>query len=264
MSDNSSPGKIRIISLFISFLILFVVLFSLGVVVGKGISERDTSITEKIETVSPPVEAPGITIKTEHEEHQEFKDRSATPDAGVEESPRVISGEGAMEAAGDELIKEQSGDGISKPVDRTARNENDEVQKLSSNEAPVTYDPNKGNKIYTKTQDKAAERASIEEKITADQNKRPKKVKLPPIDQEGDYTVQIGSFLDRETAESVLRSMKNKGYPVFVNAMTSSDKRTWYRVRVGTFDSVEIAEEYGDNLKILEPEVKIVFITPNN
>lgn len=264
MSDNSNPGKIRIISLFISFLILFVVLFSLGVIVGKGLSERDTFITEKIETVSPPIEYPEITIKTEHEELVVIEERSTTPDAGLEESPRVIRGEGPMEAAGDELIKEQSGDGISKPVDQTARNEYDEVQKLGNNEAPVTSDPNKGNEINTKTQDIAAERASIEERITTGQNKRPKKVKLPPIDPQGDYTVQIGSFLDRETAESALRSMKNKGYPVFVNTMTSSDKRTWYRVRVGTFDSVEIAEDYGENLKILEPEVKIVFITPNN
>ena len=264
MSDNANPGKIRIISLFISFLILFVVLFSLGVIVGKGLSERDTFITKKIETVSPLGETPEITIKTEPDELVVIEERSTTPDRGLEESPRVIRGEGPMEATEDELIKEPSGNGISKPVDQTARNEYNEVQKLSNNEASVRSDPNKGNKINTKTQDKAAEGASIEEKIKTDQNKRPNKVKLPPIDPEGNYTVQIGSFLGRETAESVLRSMKNKGYPVFINTKTSSDKKKWFRVRIGTFDSVEIAKDYGENLKILEPEVKIVFITPNN
>ena len=268
MSDNTNPGQTRIISLFIAFLILFVVLFSLGVIVGKGLSERDMIIAEKIETVSPPVEAPGITIKTGHEELVVIEERSTTPDVRLEESPQLIRSEGPMEGTGDELIKEQSGNGVSKPielpVDQTVRNYNDEVQKLSNNEAALTSDPVKGNKIHVKTQGKAAERASGEEKIKTDQNKRAYKVKLPPIDPHGNYTVQIGSFIDQKTAESALRSMKNKGYPAFISTMSSLDKKKWYRVRVGTFDSVEIAEDYGENLKILEPEVKMVFITQNN
>jgi cell division protein FtsN len=58
--------------------------------------------------------------------------------------------------------------------------------------------------------------------------------------------------------------MENKGYPAFINTMTAKDKKKWYRVRVGTFNSLETAEKYGESLKVLEPEVKVVFITQNN
>lgn len=268
MSDNVSPGKTRILSLFIAFLILFVVLFSLGVIVGKGLSERDTKIAENIETASPRVEVSAKNIKTEPDELIVSRDISVAPDLPLKESPKSIRGEGLSKETGDEHIRELSGNDISKPnelpADQTIGNNNDEVKELSGSEAAAAPDPVTEDIINTKTGDKAAERASIGEKIKADKKKRANKVKLPPTDPQGSYTVQIGSFIDKKTAESVLHSMKSKGYPVFINTMMSSDNRKWYRVRIGTFDSVEIAEDYGENLKILEPEVQMVFITRNN
>ena len=70
--------------------------------------------------------------------------------------------------------------------------------------------------------------------------------------------------MDKKAAQSVLRSMKNKGYPAFISRMTATNKKKWYRVRIGTFESSLDASVYGENLKKLEPEVKMVFITQND
>ena len=199
---------------------------------------------------------------------KKLKRENIAPDAPLrEESYQSIRVEEPVAAAVDESIKERPGSDVSKPVEppaEQAARKRDEVRELSR-AAPVTAPPPAAeSKIETKTKDKAAERASIEEKIETDRKKRAGRVKLPPVDPDGKYTVQIGSFIDEKTAQSVLRSMENKGYPAFINTMTAKDKKKWYRVRIGTFNSLETAEKYGESLKVLEPQVKVVFITQNN
>jgi cell division septation protein DedD len=268
MSNNTDPGNTRVIPLFIAFLILFVVLFSLGVIVGKGLSERETIIVEKIEPAPPRAEIPRTPVQRGPQELEEIKERNIAPDAPLrEESYQSIRVEEPVAVAVDESIKERPGSDVPKPVEppsEQAARKRDEVRELSR-AAPVTAPPPAAEStVKTGTKDKAAEGASIEEKIETDRKKRAGRVKLPPVDPDGKYTVQIGSFIDERTAQSVLRSMENKGYPAFINTMTAKDKKKWYRVRVGTFNSLETAEKYGESLKVLEPEVKVVFITQNN
>lgn len=269
MSNNTDPGNTRVISLFIAFLILFVVLFSLGVIVGKGLSKRETIVVEKIETAPPRAEIPGTPIQRETQELEEIKEKNIAPDAPLrEESYQEIRVEEPVAAAVDESIKERPGSDVPKPVEppaeQAAKKRDDEARELSRAAPAVAPPPAAESTVKTKTKDKAAERASIEEKIETDRKKREGRVKLPPVDPDGKYTVQIGSFIDEKTAQSVLRSMENKGYPAYINTMTAKDKKKWYRVRVGTFNSLETAEKYGESLKVLEPQVKVVFITQNN
>ncbi|MCH7949552.1 MAG: SPOR domain-containing protein [Candidatus Dadabacteria bacterium] len=47
MSNNSGPNNSKIISLFITFAVLFIVVFSLGVIIGKGLGGSDTQTIER-------------------------------------------------------------------------------------------------------------------------------------------------------------------------------------------------------------------------
>ncbi len=88
-------------------------------------------------------------------------------------------------------------------------------------------------------------------------------IKPIKIDNNGRYTVQIGAFQDQNEANKYAKTIRSKGYPVFVKTMQGSEDKNWYRVRVGTFDDIDKASEYGEGLKTLEPEVTLVFITIN-
>ena len=47
MSNNSGTNNSKIISLFITFAVLFIVVFSLGVIIGKGLGGSDTQTIER-------------------------------------------------------------------------------------------------------------------------------------------------------------------------------------------------------------------------
>ena len=52
------------------------------------------------------------------------------------------------------------------------------------------------------------------------------------------YTIQIGAFRTKNQAEQLSQTLKNKGYPTFLNKADLGNKGVWYRVRVGRFSSL--------------------------
>ena len=250
MSNINSSDKNRIVPLLIGFLILFVVTFSLGIIVGKGISERSfKAAQEDVDTQSGPIYSEEPAFK-ESEEYQALKEELPAPSEAPQE---ITKDEPPQISVNEEIIEETQV--IAPPPPKP------EPEKVA--EVPIEPQPAQKKPEPTPQPPKQVRKAEIEETPKTDQNKREGRPKLPPIDPKGTYTVQIGSFTDKKAAESVLGSMKRKGYPAFINSMTDSDKKRWYRVRIGTFASSQIANEYGENLKILEPQVKLVFITRN-
>ena len=245
MSDKMSSGKNRVVPLVIGFIILFVVTFSLGIIVGKGISQRSFKSLEITGTVPSEPVAPENYAVREYEEFQAVREEyPAKPPISREPS--------------EEIIKEESEDEAYVEIPSQAEPPPQEIAEIPVEPEPVPQKP-----IPTPEPKREIQKAAIEEPSKTDQNKREGRVKLPPIDPKGSYTVQIGSFTDKKAAESILSSMKRKGYPAFISSMTDSNRKRWYRVRIGTFQSSQIADEYGESLKVLEPEVKIVFITLN-
>jgi len=262
---NNNPGKNRIVSLVIGFFILFVVTFSLGIIVGKGLTKRSATFTENKETIPPRVRVLEKPIDTEQEEVLMLDEKITEPDVEPEEPPKEISTEAPEDLQVKENIQEESAIEVPKPLETPQVQKADSEQKESLAKTPSTVKPEPVVKkpATTPKPEKMSRETAIEEIAKTDKNKREGRAKLPPIDPEGSYTVQIGSFTDKKAADSVLKSMKNKGYPAYVSTMTASDKKKWYRVRIGTFESSQSASDYGENLKVLEPEVKIVFITQN-
>ena len=57
------------------------------------------------------------------------------------------------------------------------------------------------------------------------------------------YTLQLSSFKDKAEAEAFLEAVKKKGYDVYLTSAEVEGKGTWWRVRLGTYDSYDEALE---------------------
>lgn len=66
------------------------------------------------------------------------------------------------------------------------------------------------------------------------------------------YTVQIGSYPDRDMAEEEMKRMKKRGYAAFLTASELPEKGTWYRVRLGSFTNKASAEKLAKELRAKE------------
>jgi cell division protein FtsN len=66
------------------------------------------------------------------------------------------------------------------------------------------------------------------------------------------FTVQIGSYPDKDMAEEEMKSMKKRGYAAFITASELPDKGTWYRVRLGSFANKDSAEKLARELRAKE------------
>ncbi|MEO8704343.1 MAG: SPOR domain-containing protein [Kofleriaceae bacterium] len=58
----------------------------------------------------------------------------------------------------------------------------------------------------------------------------------------GKFTLQLSSFQDKQEADAFLASVKSAGYQAYVTEASVNDK-TFYRVRLGTYRSMEAAND---------------------
>jgi len=241
-NNNSGPKNSKIISLFITFAILFVVVFGLGVIIGKGLGSSDTETIERSYDIeSPEVEYGASDIDTEESDVSEMDSEEIILDEETESS-----------------IDEDSGD------TETQQEETTKIQ--TPTQTPETQ--------KTPEKPEPESKVVIEEKETAEvivEKTPPTKQKsskddgaMPKIDPSGRYTVQIGAFQNQTEANKLVNLMKSNGYPAFIKQIETPDKKSWYRVRVGTFSTRSDALSYGDKLKKQEAKIKSVFITVNN
>jgi len=257
MSNNSEPTNSKTVSLFVTFVILFIVVFSLGVIIGKGLGGPDTP-----------------TIDRSYEE-EVFSEESTESEMTSEGS--VVQDSELTETESDDLILSEETQTDTDGVDKQSAVDKTEVPEMAD-EADIdtpsgkpqsgeltgelTKEPVSDSK--EETEEKQSPGASLEESPLEDQDGAPAESPLPTIDPGGQYTVQIGAFRTQSQANMVLNSMKSKGYPAFIKHVESADNKNWYRVRVGTFSTKGEAAEYGNLIKEKESGIKSVFITINN
>lgn len=74
---------------------------------------------------------------------------------------------------------------------------------------------------------------------------------------EGRWAVQVNAFPDEERARNLAERLKGKGYDAYV-AVTNIKGRTWYRVRVGRFQSLDEARKLQETLKSKENFTKAI------
>jgi cell division septation protein DedD len=72
------------------------------------------------------------------------------------------------------------------------------------------------------------------------------------LNQGGDYTIQVSSFRSMEQASDLKGRLSKKGYAAYVQSVELSDKGTWHRVRVGNYHDKEGAERVAGDLRSRE------------
>ena len=80
----------------------------------------------------------------------------------------------------------------------------------------------------------------------------------------GEYTIQIASFPNLDSAKEMEQSLKSKTYPVYIMTAVVPNKGTWYRVRIGEFSSKHEAMNYAENLKKEQPYIHSPIVTSLN
>ncbi len=82
-----------------------------------------------------------------------------------------------------------------------------------------------------------------------DDDKKPKKPDAevakvePSAEAKARFTLQLSSFQDKHEAESFLTSVKAAGYQAYVTEADVNGKGTFYRVRLGTYRSLDAAND---------------------
>lgn len=97
--------------------------------------------------------------------------------------------------------------------------------------------------------DQQTEKPEIEEKYEYDASNE--RIARGTIFTDGvKYCIQLSSWKTKSKAEAQVKKYKNKGYDAFmVEAYISRSRGTWYRVRVGYYDSLEEAEKIQKEIK---------------
>ena len=247
MRRDSSSGGGRVFSFLFAFTVLFVVVFGLGVFVGKRLSQQEFKITKRFDD-APPVPS---TAPVEEPPEAEYEQAVESPFPGTEEAA-IESPPPAVPPAEDEKKS------VEKEAD--AVKEINQAKTPESTESPAPVKPDERLAEITREIERELDKKTTGKKKETETAKST----LPQVDPDGVYTVQIGSFQDQKQANSLASALQSKGYPVFIKSMASPDNKNWYRVRVGTFGNIEAAKAYGESLKKSEPSVKLVFITVNN
>ncbi|MGB7292989.1 MAG: SPOR domain-containing protein [Thermodesulfobacteriota bacterium] len=251
MSDLSkNPGNKQIIYFFLGFLIFFAFSFSLGVIVGKQIGQsRDSSLDDVSKNIDIESGTGGNIIEDDQKTFLSEETETINGN-GIGTEDRKFPNENEKASGVDSKIEETTTDESTPQSTRSASTEIDDNAVVAES---VHKDPTSSD-----TQDQTGgHKAEI--------NNRPKELtSLPPIDSEGKYTVQVGSFLEEKAAVQFLSSLKHKRYPAFIKRVVIPGYGASYRVRIGTFGTRDKAYLYGENLKRLEPNIKSVYITMND
>lgn len=225
MTNKKQPGGFQTFMFFLGFIFLFCMVFALGVIVGKGLETEDLFHIGKKEKDDKLLASSSVTIieKTEEKKQPEPKIKKEVKPAvkTVEKKPAPVKKK-----------KEEI-----KPVKKTV--EKKTVEKKTA-EPTVKKEVKKTEKPQNLKEEKYVAKLDYS------------KPNFPATDQGGKYTVQLGSFQNIDAAYALEKKLLNKGYPCFVIKAAIPKKGTWYRVRVGTFNTKEKADAYAEQLKNIE------------
>jgi len=75
----------------------------------------------------------------------------------------------------------------------------------------------------------------------------PAAIKAPPTHKHP-FNIQIEAVMDRDGADQMVRRLQALGYPAAAET-TDIDGQTWYRVKVGPYESQEEAQDAQDKLR---------------
>jgi cell division protein FtsN len=200
-----------------AFTLASVIIFFLGMIVGKGIEARKIIKAEeplvKI-PVKPSSQGSAVAPGAQTKEDITFYDTLTKPSGAetpVEEKPKDT-----------------------KPPEKVAKTE------VKTSKPPAKEEPAPA---PAKVPVKAASPAEAPAQTISDTRESK--------DPNPSWTVQVNAYPDERSAKLLVDQLKNKGYNAKVTEVLNKGK-TWYRVRVGRYDSKEEAKKVEETLKTNE------------
>lgn len=230
MSESKSPTKRQITLLFIGFLILFILVFALGVIVGKGLGGSEIKVAK-----TDPPQMEEVVADTEVLD-------TTKPSGDISQDDLA------------QILNEAKTGGTKAAAD----SEQDATRQIE-------IETTESDKKIAMGGDAEVNLKVEKPQIVREEKKSyiSKNAPLPPVVPGGEYTIQVGSFKSESDAKNLQNKLKSKGYPAFLKQVTIG-KDTWFRLRIGTFETKDQAKIYGDIILIKEPDlIKSVYATPN-
>ena len=244
-------SRLEIAGVIVSAVAGLFVVFMLGIYAGRGLSERRPDGGEQI--VRVPV-APAVEQTPDAEERLTFYDtlgaenaeqkpsrpeRAAPPEEHVAKPVVPEPPIAAKEAHPEPVAKSEP---IAKPEPTAARRDD---------AAARTVVPTPAAKAKAERSPAPPSTARVAVALAA-----PTPTTKAP--SRGDWSVQVSATRDPRTADGVLRRLQAKGYEAFVLKVRRRGE-TFYRVRVGHYESLEEAQQVVSRLR-REPGVPEAFV----
>lgn len=225
--------------LFVLCLVILVLVFALGIIVGRGLrspvtppSVAGTPAEEGAEVADgPPVDAaslPGDPVEGESDGAPKLKfygTDAKTPEreASAVAATPAAEGDAAADAAPADSAPAPDLKGLPEPAPAKAA--------AKSSEKPAE-----------KPKAKAEAKPKAEAKKTA-------KIDTKTKAAGGKFTIQVSAFQNRSQADHLVSNLKNKGYEAYIAQAVIPGKGIWYRVRIGSFGSRDDAQKTANTLK---------------
>ena len=207
----------QLVLLATAFTLASAIVFFLGMIVGKGIEARKITRSEE-PLVKIPVKpsaqgTAGATGSQAKEEITFYDTLTKAPSAEPSEGEKPQEVKASEKTSGGE-VKSSRPPAKEAPASAPAKASAKQVEKASFAETPP------------------------QTKASATDNKA----------NDGGWTVQVNAYPDERSAKLLVDQLKNKGYNAKVTEVLNKGK-TWYRVRVGRYDSKEEAKKVEETLK---------------
>lgn len=228
--------------IFSLFIFVSLLMFTVGIVVGKGLTQTRYESILAARTVAPPpspvewvastaAAAPTGSSLTIGSNDGARSPAEATPAAPPEKPPL-------------KLIPKSQGP-VSLPADPNTKKEADKLA-LNPRIKPLL----EGAKV-AKKKPAPVEKTEEDEEDRATASNAPPAGPVPPSFAAGAYTVQVGSYPTKTDALDRITSLKQLGFPhAYLSVKKFGDgKEIWYRVWLGYYPDSEAAKKSGEYLQ---------------
>jgi cell division protein FtsN len=240
------------------FVFVSILMFTVGILVGKGISQHQIAAAPHTGTLASEEHASahnipsGTSVSTDHAgEHagdhghsKEAAEKHEGPGHAEDDHsgpPKVGITEGSHEDR--QLAEAKSPEPLelvpAKPRSKDVRGELEEFPKTKEMIAALKNP--KLQSLYEGSQTKKRETASVSAEVSAPSAP----TRVPTSAAQGKYTVQVGSYPSQKEAEERVGALKKLGFPHAFFSAKELTKDTWYRVWLGYFPDAEAARQGG-------------------
>jgi cell division septation protein DedD len=226
----------QIVFLIAGYCFLCVLVFALGVVVGRATSQPESVAKNEDSAPSLPREQP-----TKGQPTPSASGRIPLIPAAESKKPAVQGPEFAFSPTLPESALTSKSDSLTATTPPRPR-PTPTPELASSGEPPA---------VETIAEDKH-EPEPRRPAVTAEHKSKTSTATRVSLSQGGDYTVQVGSSRSLEQATELKGRLSKKGYVAYVQSVDLSDKGTWHRVRVGNYRDKEGAERVASDIRSRE------------